>query len=37
MYDANPDWFVDEALMNLPDRLDVYLDSDYENIQFKVT
>jgi hypothetical protein len=32
MYIANPDEFVYEVHINYPNRLDVYLDSNYENI-----
>jgi ABC-type antimicrobial peptide transport system permease subunit len=37
MYSADPNQFSDEIRMNLPDRLDVYLSSNYETVQFSVT
>lgn len=32
MYDADPNQFSDEIRMNLPDRLEVYLNSNYETV-----
>ncbi|CAD8101464.1 unnamed protein product [Paramecium primaurelia] len=37
MYTANPEDFVDEIRINIPDRFNIYMDSNYENIQGKIT
>jgi len=32
MYTANPENYVDEIKVNIPDRFNMYMDSNYENI-----
>lgn len=32
MYTANPADYVDEIRINIPDRFNMYMDSNYENI-----